>query len=564
MANPTDKELETEIQKMIDAGYSQDDIAHVVQAHDDVNHPIRAAVAGAVDSVPGALWGAIVAPWSIAKGVVTDAIAMAHGGDPTYAKETLDALTDLPKQWKEGGPRERGTLIGNILTTAATGIVGAQTGPASVKSAARGVGHAVETMGRTAGWPARISGSHALLNGNPVGAALMLAPEYVERGGMRLRQWGERGTGPAVVPGNERLGIPMRVLPDALKDFGERTNTPIRLTTKEQSDVQNIARKSAVASAKKMVTDAAKGDQESLKALDAGIQSAKQEAADARAASGRFEDRMRATEDRADLSDLRRQQDLQRAELLRTQRASQGLKPADTFSESTTGVDAEGVKVNKTTKFATDDPATSAEELLLQRAAKANGIDPARLRAAAAAQPAAGASSPTRLPSSPLMQQVAESDVEQRAALRGTPQDVPNNPSAQAIEAARTGAPVVPPEDLTHQVQPYDPDAGLQSLPAGAPSSSPVLNPDQSISLTLKGEPSVPDVPASRSRRGQSGIEGLSRNDAAALRDYILQHPDATDADIMQHIATERGKRQGFYRTGGEASYNRALDDPTK
>lgn len=302
----TDQELESIVQGMLKSGSSQDDIAHVVQAYDDERHPLRASVAGFVSGAPSGVVNAAIAPFSIAKDVIVDAYSMYKGESPENARKFVESLADLPKQWNEGGPRERAEMLGNIFGGMALGIGEYKYGPKSAKAVARTTGGAVESTGKLAGWPLRISGSHKLLSGHPIGAAMIAAPELLERGGLKLRQWGERGTGEAMVPGVERLGIPARTLPEDLQKMklGQRTDMPLRFTSKQQSDIQNIAQKSAGTSAKKMTTEAAKRDQAGLSDLDANIKQTKQKAADTRAATERAEARMSAAENRADMDQL--------------------------------------------------------------------------------------------------------------------------------------------------------------------------------------------------------------------------------------------------------------------
>ena len=202
-----DKALESIIDEMLKGGSSQEDIARVVQAYDDEQHPLRAMLVGGSEGVVKGVGSAITAPWDMAKGAILDAISMSKGESPENAKAFLDSIHDLPKRWNEGGPRERAEIVGTMLGQAGTSGAAARFGPGSAKGVIRTVGRGVQYAGehpfatRMAGGAMAATG---LYHGDPglmaAGIGATAIPPVLKSAGQKLRIAG--GESPAVV----RLG----------------------------------------------------------------------------------------------------------------------------------------------------------------------------------------------------------------------------------------------------------------------------------------------------------------------------------------------------------------------
>lgn len=219
-----DKDLEAIVQQMIDSGSSQDDIAHVVQAFDDQQHPVRAAMGGALEGVVPGVLGALTAPWYLAKGVVVDALSMAQGNTPKNAKALLDSIGELPKRWNAGGPRERAEMVSELLTSAGTGAAVGMAAPTNLPKAGAAVGRAIEATGKKASFPIRIMGggmvTHGLTSADPLsiggGLAAMTVPDMLVAGGRKLQRMAGVPEPPA--PGTIRLAAQRAAKLDSLDD----------------------------------------------------------------------------------------------------------------------------------------------------------------------------------------------------------------------------------------------------------------------------------------------------------------------------------------------------------
>jgi hypothetical protein len=128
--------------------------------------------------------------YGLVSGVASGARDIWNGQPPQAGKDLLDSIADMkniPQRFMDATHYERGKMIGGALGNAAA----VRYAPMTPRPIARGVGTAIEGTGKVAKWPLRISGAHSILSGNPVGAAMIAAPDYIERGGRALRQWGE-------------------------------------------------------------------------------------------------------------------------------------------------------------------------------------------------------------------------------------------------------------------------------------------------------------------------------------------------------------------------------------
>lgn len=255
--NPNqDAELEGLVQRMLDANESKDSIDAVIRVYDDEKHPIRAALSGGVKGAAHGVMGALTAPWDLAKGTIVDAISMAKGETPENAKALLDSLGNLPKQWAEGGVRERSEMLGGLLGSIGTGVAAGKTLPTSLPPLARTTGKALQYAGehpfatRLAGGASVVAG---VTSGRPElvagGLAAQAIPAVATKAGQALRIYG--GESPAVV----RLGKPAvaklnsqfdeAMVKRGMSFIDERADaaaTAAKATAKESANVARLAK----------------------------------------------------------------------------------------------------------------------------------------------------------------------------------------------------------------------------------------------------------------------------------------------------------------------------------
>lgn len=150
-------------------------------------HEMKGVVEGLI---PGA-WSLVKGTlYDLPKGVLTGAMDIWQGNPPQSGKDLLDGLArlkDLPADFEKATHEERGQMIGNVLGQAGV----AKVAPLTPRPIARQTGAAVEGLGKASAWPLRISGAHSILSGNPIGAAMIAAPRYIQDAGAKIRQWGE-------------------------------------------------------------------------------------------------------------------------------------------------------------------------------------------------------------------------------------------------------------------------------------------------------------------------------------------------------------------------------------
>src|SRR5216684_5257 len=117
MADQTEQQLESIVQKMIASGSSQDEIAKFVQGFDDLQHPMKARVAGAIEGIaPGVISGIVALP-QLAINTVLDTLSVLQGKSPEHAKAFLDSMTTLLPKLQAAEPREQGRMISELTTS---------------------------------------------------------------------------------------------------------------------------------------------------------------------------------------------------------------------------------------------------------------------------------------------------------------------------------------------------------------------------------------------------------------------------------------------------------------
>jgi hypothetical protein len=188
------------------------------------------------------------APFAVAKGVrnlVTAPVGLVRLGGSvlkndydllTKPGETLSKLGEDIQQIpaKVGGyfqdlanlaatdPEAFGAQAADLTGDAMVGIAAQRLIPLAPRPLARKVGGIIETTGKKGEWPIRMMGAHKLGAGNPLGVALMAAPEALQGVGKAIRVWGE---GPEL-PAREaaimlqRGGAPSTLEPPVIQSGG--------------------------------------------------------------------------------------------------------------------------------------------------------------------------------------------------------------------------------------------------------------------------------------------------------------------------------------------------------
>ncbi len=196
-------ELKSAIQQMQEQGVPDDVMKEVINkyadAHDTTIDQTLNEFKGVIEGlIPGA-WGSVRGLfYDLPKGVYSDLNAIAKGEDPEFVKKVFTDIVSLPGQFMTATHEDRGKMIGNALG----GFVGAkgigEYAPVAPKVIAKGTGQLMETVGKKGGWPIRMMGAHQLGAGNPLGAAMMAAPELLIKGGQKIQSIA--GSGNEAVP----------------------------------------------------------------------------------------------------------------------------------------------------------------------------------------------------------------------------------------------------------------------------------------------------------------------------------------------------------------------------
>ncbi|MEQ1910612.1 MAG: hypothetical protein ABMA15_17460 [Vicinamibacterales bacterium] len=167
---------------------------------------------GTVASLPGAMLdqartaGGAIEIMRNPLGVLLDPMSPA-----TQPTETLrQTASDPHRLAQEAGDLVGPAVLGRVLPVTPAAALTA------TKTAARGAGRVLESTGKTAAWPLRVAGIHNVLGSGagrkslgqlPIGAALVAAPELVERAGTALRRWGTAPGAASTSPAAQLLSI---------------------------------------------------------------------------------------------------------------------------------------------------------------------------------------------------------------------------------------------------------------------------------------------------------------------------------------------------------------------
>lgn len=220
-----EQNLEAIVQRMIDAGESEENIGAVIQAMTAKSTvtPVAAdepdtylggfvkgmgegMVGGAKGFAKGLVPGVANAVVETVKSPVHLAQAVAGGGYRLY-KDPLGTLRDsasaaaaLPGKVKDTvtagldkaatDPEAFGSDVANMTAAAETGILAGRAIPLAPKPMARGVGRALEKAGTKGEWPMQVAASHQVLSGNPAGLAVMAIPSGLRKVGRGLQKLG--------------------------------------------------------------------------------------------------------------------------------------------------------------------------------------------------------------------------------------------------------------------------------------------------------------------------------------------------------------------------------------
>src|SRR6266404_3334769 len=256
-------------------------------------------VAKAITSIPA---GAISLGIEALSTVADTADLLSRGSkDPAAYTDALDTayknVTSMPGQMgqqageflihlrtlAENDPEAYGRAIGEMTGNVEAGIAGAKLVPKGLRPLGRRVGTALEETGKLSKWPMRISGSHAILGGNPAGIAMIAAPPMLERGGTRLKEFGEMD--PAFQAAQSVKGL----------------KASLKLSTPQQSKAISELQTSLGKTGERIGARALRTAKQGLSSVDAAIAEAKKEAGATRTAARKEEIGGRKAEEKADV-----------------------------------------------------------------------------------------------------------------------------------------------------------------------------------------------------------------------------------------------------------------------
>lgn len=529
--------LEQIVQRMVDAGESEENIASVIKGYtpehaglpdyepnmysgflSGAKEGAKGFVKGLLPGVGEGVKGILTLPISILKEVIStaqgvgnftdDPMGTLHGiyenlkNVPGEARDAVKAALDLAARDPQAFGKEVGKLTGNVET----GIASARAVPLLPKPLASKVGAAAETFGKKASWPLRITGAHQIIGGNVLGGiATMSTPELMEKGGGALKQWGEN------------VKVPTRLAKaGSVLNTGKKASTGAIRMTPEQLAFSDDVASNLDQSLKKVGSPA----QDGLKAVDEAIAAEKQHAQGVRIASGKREASLQAEAAKQAAEDAAAHEiELAKEDL---------VKGKPRIVET---VKAPGQSMTTTYKQA-EDPTkglTAMEQELLKRSTS----------------------------SKPALAGTADKLAPKVAAPMTSAQPI----RAQFLKSTEPQAPVTAPAGPPPRALMPSEEQGIQALDAvlgdrppmgngqGAPLSADEL---AKARQRLGGpKPEAPlNVPASRSNRGDSAMSGISTNDMEALKQIIADNPGITAEQAAQELVLQRGQRQTMYRSG--------------
>ncbi len=419
-------------------------------------------------------------------------------------------------------PEGFGKEVGKYTGIAETGVASAKLVPMLPKPIAEKVGTAAETFGKRASWPLRISGAHQIIGGNVLGGVgTMMAPEMIGSTGKAMRTWGEppplneSGARTYDMPATKTPAAPIRVQARPAPTVVSERVPIIGGAAEESPRVQKvIAKEQAVKIKANEAVDA-----EQLKKL--------KEFQDAKAAEAKAQET--ATKDIE--TNLGKSLDSM------GNPAAEGLKDVDAAiaDEAKQGAARRAASAQREAELKAQDTIDKAKAGLVKgepkitETVKAPGstMTTTYVPEEAAAAPTSGAD-----PTGDLTPW--EQEMLRRSGGR---------PGGGGGVSGRTGK----------MVQPVDVAASKSTVtqPLAAPESVSTL-PDTSA---LPTQEEAPLAPASRSRRAQSSISGMSANDMAEMQ-TILDEAGGhlTPEEIAQELIRRRAQRSSMYRSEARLS----------
>ncbi len=228
-----DPELKTIVQRMIDAGESEENIGAVIQYHEaqkktgpkpvSANEPdtylggmvnelvgkpaleraknFAGGVKDSVTNLPETLFSGVKGALDVGQGVLNfanDPVNVGKAGlegmksVPENAVQMAKSAYDMAVHDPNAFARGVGNVTGNaLMSTAVMGVPG-QPGLISYlpKSVVAPIGAGLESVGGKGGTLAfRVAGLHQLSGGNPLGLATLMLPEAFRKSGQTLQRW---------------------------------------------------------------------------------------------------------------------------------------------------------------------------------------------------------------------------------------------------------------------------------------------------------------------------------------------------------------------------------------
>ena len=261
------------VQRMLDAGESEENIAAVIKAYKEesavgqttdaggIPHPgnpleerlrgftqgataglrgfVRGIVPGAVKGAVGAVTGPVRLAYSALThpaDTATEAVKGVYASIKAAPQAAADAL-DLAAR----DPEQFGHNVGEVTGSAEGGLATAAALPMTPKPVVRKTGELLRSVGEKGGWPIRMMGAHQLGSGNLLGIPIMATPEVLKKVGGTLERWG--GKEPPVWVGrsdNARALPGYRAEATAAKKASEQTAADAAKAAENQAALDKI------------------------------------------------------------------------------------------------------------------------------------------------------------------------------------------------------------------------------------------------------------------------------------------------------------------------------------
>lgn len=188
----TDQELLKEAEAMLRAGKSETEVKQYLE---DEFHPIDARIAGAIEGAGSGLMSGILAVPRGIRDTLMDVISLIQGKSPENAKAFIEGLHDFLPKLQQAGPREQTRMMVDLLTSVGMGV--GETAALTSKPALRTVGRGMEHVGEHPFAYRMASGAGVVggvASGRPElvlgGVAGMMAPPILASTGKKLIRLG--------------------------------------------------------------------------------------------------------------------------------------------------------------------------------------------------------------------------------------------------------------------------------------------------------------------------------------------------------------------------------------